>query len=304
MKEDTKRILNGEELNGESVNRVDDVPQQFKDWAADNEKRLTTAKSMPYFVRDNEKYFPQMRITDAAAKGVKEAQAFNEKLIEPRILFEAQTPQQAIEYITTHIADGCTIDIKKSDLPLINNIINQLADRMDTFGIEKFSKIGVPRNKNAIASWDGTFNELNLNLSKLRNTSSIWRNELKWRNRGIRYSAFVSEEDIVRSTIDHELGHKLLVKYGMKSDAVTTFGKVGVTRNGINEINDILGYYASTEEHEYFAEAFSMYMGSGKNSIIGETKAMLERLMQNVIAHLKKRHFINNPVFVNNRKRL
>lgn len=35
---------------------------------------------MPYFLRDNEKYFPQMRITDAAAKGVKEAQAFNEKL--------------------------------------------------------------------------------------------------------------------------------------------------------------------------------------------------------------------------------
>jgi hypothetical protein len=282
MEADNESIMNGEELNGESTNRVDDVPQQFKDWTTDNEKRLTTAKSMPYFVRDNEKYFPQMRITDAAAKGVKEAQSFNEKLIELRILFEAQTPQQAIEYITTHIADGCTIDIKKSDLPLINNIINQLADRMDTFGIEKFSKIGVPRNKNAIASWDGTLNELNLNLSKLRNTSSIWRNELKWRNRGIRYSAFVSEEDIVRSTIDHELGHKLLVKYGMKSDAVTTFGKVGVTRNGINEINDILGYYASTEEHEYFAEAFSMYMGPGKDSIIGETKAMLERLMQKI----------------------
>lgn len=80
MTADNERIMNGEDLNGESVNRVDDVPQQFKQWTTDNEKRLTAAKSMPYFVRDNEKYFPEMRITDAAAKGVKEAQAFNEKL--------------------------------------------------------------------------------------------------------------------------------------------------------------------------------------------------------------------------------
>lgn len=80
MEADNERIMNGEELNGESVNRVDDVPQQFKQWTTDNEKRLTAAKSMPYFVRDNEKYFPQMRITDAATKGVKEAQVFSEKL--------------------------------------------------------------------------------------------------------------------------------------------------------------------------------------------------------------------------------
>jgi hypothetical protein len=80
IKEDTRRLLNGEPPDGDSVNRVDDVPPQFKQWTANNEKRLTTAKSMPYFVRDNEKYFPQMRITDAAAKGVKEAQTFNEKL--------------------------------------------------------------------------------------------------------------------------------------------------------------------------------------------------------------------------------
>lgn len=80
MAADNERIMNDEPLTGESVNRIDDVPQQFKQWTANNEKRLTTAKSMPYFVRDNEKYFPQMRITNTAAKGVKEAQAFNEKL--------------------------------------------------------------------------------------------------------------------------------------------------------------------------------------------------------------------------------
>ncbi len=43
----------------------------------DNKDRLENAKSLPYFVRDNEKYCPQMRITPNAAKGVAEAQAFN-----------------------------------------------------------------------------------------------------------------------------------------------------------------------------------------------------------------------------------
>ena len=113
MTADNERIMNDEPLTGESVNRIDDVPQQFKDWTADNEKRLTTAKSMPYFVRDNEKYFPQMRITDAAAKGVKEAQAFNEKLaalsvpkpltIDERaaIRHAARTPEEAATIANT-----------------------------------------------------------------------------------------------------------------------------------------------------------------------------------------------------------
>lgn len=53
---DNERIMNGEDLNGESVKRIDDVPQQFKQWTTDNEKRLTTAKSMPYFISENSKY--------------------------------------------------------------------------------------------------------------------------------------------------------------------------------------------------------------------------------------------------------
>ena len=44
---------------GESVNTVDDVPDNFKKWVADNEERITRAKQKgtePYFVKDNRKY--------------------------------------------------------------------------------------------------------------------------------------------------------------------------------------------------------------------------------------------------------
>ncbi len=53
---DTQRILNGEPVDGESVNTVKDVPQAFKDWMANNDERLQTASSVPYFIADNPKY--------------------------------------------------------------------------------------------------------------------------------------------------------------------------------------------------------------------------------------------------------
>ena len=51
--EDTRRILAGEPLDGRSVNRVDDVPQEFTDWVEANRERMAAAKSLPYFIKDN-----------------------------------------------------------------------------------------------------------------------------------------------------------------------------------------------------------------------------------------------------------
>ncbi len=51
--EDTRRILAGEPIDGNSVNRVEDVPDGFKQWIGDNADRITNAKSLPYFIRDN-----------------------------------------------------------------------------------------------------------------------------------------------------------------------------------------------------------------------------------------------------------
>lgn len=53
---DTQKILNGEPVDGESVNRIDDVPQVFKDWLTENDERIQRASSVPYFMSDNTKY--------------------------------------------------------------------------------------------------------------------------------------------------------------------------------------------------------------------------------------------------------
>lgn len=54
MAADTRKMLNGEPINGDSVNAVPDVPQAFKDWVENNKERIEKAKSTPYFIRDNQ----------------------------------------------------------------------------------------------------------------------------------------------------------------------------------------------------------------------------------------------------------
>ena len=68
MKEDTKRILAGEETTNESVNKVTDVPQEFKSWLTDNAERSKRVYSTPYFVTDNMKYIPKKLWTAYGSK--------------------------------------------------------------------------------------------------------------------------------------------------------------------------------------------------------------------------------------------
>lgn len=58
----------GEQLNGNSVNRVEDVPQEFKKWVEDNRDRMARAKSLPYFLRDNGKYVTPVANVQKQAK--------------------------------------------------------------------------------------------------------------------------------------------------------------------------------------------------------------------------------------------
>ena len=45
-----------DEDNKTSVNKIDDLPNNFKDWIVDNQERMDRARAkgtLPYFVRDN-----------------------------------------------------------------------------------------------------------------------------------------------------------------------------------------------------------------------------------------------------------
>lgn len=56
LEADTERILNGEETTTESVNKVSEMPDNFRKWAENNKDRILTADNIgttPYFIRDN-----------------------------------------------------------------------------------------------------------------------------------------------------------------------------------------------------------------------------------------------------------
>ena len=59
MARDTKRILDGRQPSADSANAVTDTPEAFKNWVENNRDRIKHASSVPYFIRDNAKFFPE-----------------------------------------------------------------------------------------------------------------------------------------------------------------------------------------------------------------------------------------------------
>lgn len=260
---DLKAALRGTTYKRQQAkNAVADVPDNFKQWVKDHIEAQKGWSSTPYFIRDNFK-------NGDLSKGL--------KIVLPTIqkaaiaLFRGNTPQEIKDFIIQNIANSCTLEIKASDLDLWNEIVNQLNTRIKQFGLNKFGNIGVPHSKAAEASWDSFGNNFNLNMTAIRNKSAI-KKAAAWKKRGVLYSfAYEDADDYVRAVIDHELGHAILSNYVVIGDVATLMAKVGKTImvNGkpFNPINDVLGYYASTEEHEFFAEAFSFYMGKNRDKL-------------------------------------
>ena len=57
---ENKALLDGKKPSSDSVNKVEDVPDNFKEWLTDNEERIARAKSQPYFIRDNADYVAEV----------------------------------------------------------------------------------------------------------------------------------------------------------------------------------------------------------------------------------------------------
>ena len=81
MAGDTEKILKGERPGTASRNAVKDVPEKFKKWIEDNKARIARSRSLPYFMRDNEKYVPQVNVTDEALKRAQASQKLNDELM-------------------------------------------------------------------------------------------------------------------------------------------------------------------------------------------------------------------------------
>lgn len=118
---DTQKILNGEPMDGDSVNRVRDVPQAFKDWLADNDERLQTASSVPYFMSDNPQYTGVQPRYGAvgAVTGTKLGRAATKAAFKEYEDMPAPTLTQEVRDNTTAIASAMGIKTPPKPMPFL-----------------------------------------------------------------------------------------------------------------------------------------------------------------------------------------
>lgn len=65
LAEDNERLMRGEEVSTGSVNKVEELPQNFTDWVEQRQLDIDGARkrgTLPYFIRDNE-HLPQFGVT-------------------------------------------------------------------------------------------------------------------------------------------------------------------------------------------------------------------------------------------------
>lgn len=110
-REDRMRILRGEAPMPpeKSANYVGDVPDEFKAWCRLNAGRVERAKSLPYFIRDNQDYydaaFKKKAITPLelaeqrhAQRTPEQAQAIRDRWEKRRIFYSNYSPEQLARF--------------------------------------------------------------------------------------------------------------------------------------------------------------------------------------------------------------
>ena len=80
LAEDALRIAHGREPSVTSNNEVKDIPPQFRKWLEKNNGRISHAKSLPYFLRDNPVLINWKTGRDVALL-IKESNIYNDKLL-------------------------------------------------------------------------------------------------------------------------------------------------------------------------------------------------------------------------------
>lgn len=195
-------------------------------------------------------------------------------------LFHNATNVTEAKNLLKTISNNASIEITNKDIPVINEAVKQIQARMKEYGLDKFDDIQFVRNNNVLASIED--NTLKLNLNALRNPEGYWKKEQKFLEKyGVRYSAVEGKNDVLRSAIDHELGHKVYAR--SKYPDVNKYVNDIYSKSTIGANAPIykISSYASTsgDSHEFFAESFAMYNHpKARNNLTSQIRDMVKNV--------------------------
>lgn len=186
------------------------------------------------------------------------AEDATKKLLEEKTYtFVAHSVEEAEKFVTDYIADRVDFPFKKSQLESASKALSLLKERMDYYGLSKFSILKAPEKKGALAAFEDFDNSFRISPKLFGDLTKIFETEQKFLKRyGYPYSTMhTSVDDILRSVIDHELGHAIKFRHPEWQ------GKIIQANASDKGSTRLLGYYSSTNLDEYFAEVIAAYWG-------------------------------------------
>lgn len=184
-------------------------------------------------------------------------EATTKLLDEKTYTFVAHTVEEAEKFVTDYIAERVDFPFKKSQLSSASKVLSLLKERMDYYGLQKFSTLALPNKKRALAAFDSFDYSFKITPKLLGDLTKIYEDEQKFLKKyGYPYStSHVSPDDILRSVIDHELGHAI------KHTHPAWEGRISRAQSKDLRGSRVLGYYSTTNIDEYFAEVIAGYWG-------------------------------------------
>ena len=207
------------------------------------------------------------------------AEDATKKLLEEKTYtFVAHSVEEAEKFVTDYIADRVDFPFKKSQLESASKALSLLKERMDYYGLSKFSILRAPEKKGALAAFEDFDNSFRISPKLFGDLTKIFETEQKFLKRyGYPYSTMhTSVDDILRSVIDHELGHAIKFRHPEWQ------GKIMRALESDKGSTRILGYYSSTNLDEYFAEVSETpqtneytNIFAGKNIIVIHGESMM-----------------------------
>jgi hypothetical protein len=210
-----------DENTTESVNEVKDVPEAFKKWIKDNERRIIESNSMPYFIRDNSKIVPGIYIANSKryAESVDNrvqsiCKELNVRSTPINIKSDSRIMQKASNDYGGNVSE--VMDIVRTtiicDDAKMNNAFSLIENKFSVIRhkIQDFSKEnGYTGHLFNIRTSNGTFAEIQVNTAQMIyakeiNAKSILGDEL-------------FNEIKKKSGLPHGLGHKYHEEYRILS---------------------------------------------------------------------------------------
>lgn len=286
---DFEKLLNGQPVNGNSVNAVANTPSNFNKWIKDNEGRIASAKSIPYFIKDNFKdgkisngYIWENETFQFDKKAIATAAIARHKNRDKNDIIQrwseshpiasisgaknyAELKRRAEWGISEIIGQPFTLNINKQHVTLeqAKEITIQFAKLHSKYNTAQ----GVP------------VIELYLkNDAKKYGFQKVWINQRSQSvvKRIIQTGSYVDNSRLLNvatdkslcdasnlqiSTITHEFGHAISVGSNAKFwDEIKVVKNAYMKEISSGQMVNYLGKYAATNDKEFVAECFQEYI--------------------------------------------